>query len=121
MNGYLREITGEEFTAKDFRTWAGTVLVAMALNAQERSKNKAQAKKNIKDAIAAVSKILGNTPTICRKCYIHPAVLETYVDGGMIEGLKQKTEATLSKKLRNMRSEEAAVMSFLQARLKKKT
>src|SRR5687768_16659019 len=120
VNDYLREITGEEFTAKDFRTWAGTVLAAMALNAQERFRNKTQAKKNVKDAISAVSKILGNTPTVCRKCYVHPDVLETYLDGDMIEGLKQKTEETLSKKLRNMRAEEAAVMSFLQARLKKK-
>jgi len=120
VNDYLREITGEEFTAKDFRTWAGTVLAAMALNAQEKFENKTQAKKNIKDAVSAVSKILGNTPTVCRKCYVHPDVLETYLDGGMIEGLKQKTEETLAKKLRNMRAEEAAVMSFLQARLKKK-
>ena len=121
MNEYLREITGEDFTAKDFRTWAGTVLAAMALNAQEAFENKTQAKKNIKDAIAAVAKILGNTPAICRKCYIHPAVLETYLDGAMIEGLKEKTEQTLERKLGDLRSEEAAVMSFLQARLKTKT
>jgi DNA topoisomerase-1 len=120
VNDYLREITREDFTAKDFRTWAGTVLAALALNAQEAFTNQTQAKKNIKDAISAVAKILGNTPTVCRKCYVHPAVLETYLDGGMIEGLQQKTEETLSKKLPNMRSEEAAVMSFLQARLKKK-
>ena len=119
VNDYLREITGEEFTAKDFRTWAGTVLAAMALNAQEAFKNKTQAKKNVKDAISAVSKILGNTPAICRKCYVHPAVLENYLDGGTIEGLKQKTEEALSRKLGDLRSEEAAIMSFLQARLKK--
>lgn len=121
VNDYLREITGEDFTAKDFRTWAGTVLTAMALNAQESFKNQTQAKKNIKDAILAVAKILGNTPTVCRKCYVHPAVLETYLDGAMIEGLKQKTEKTLERKLGDLRSEEAAVMNFLQARLKKKT
>ena len=121
VNDYLREITGEEFTAKDFRTWAGTVLAAMALNAQEAFENKSQAKKNIKDAISAVAKILGNTPAVCRKCYVHPAVLETYLDGAMIEGLKQKTEETLERKLGDLRSEEAAVMSFLQARLEKKT
>ena len=121
VNDYLREITGEDFTAKDFRTWAGTVLTAMALNAQEASENKTQAKKNIKDAIAAVAKILGNTPTICRKCYVHPAVLETYLDGKTIEGLKRRTDKTLSENLGALRSEEAAVMKFLQARLKKKT
>jgi len=120
VNEYLREITGEDFTAKDFRTWAGTVLAAMALNLQEAFENKTQAKKNIKDAISAVAKILGNTPAVCRKCYVHPAVLETYLDGGMIEGLKRKTEETLERKLGDLRSEEAAVMSFLQARLDKK-
>jgi DNA topoisomerase-1 len=121
VNDYLREVTGEDFTAKDFRTWAGTVLAAMALNTQEAFKNKTQAKKNIKDAISAVAKILGNTPTVCRKCYVHPAVLETYLDGATIEGLKQKTEKTLERKLGDLRSEEAAVLTFLQAKLKKKT
>src|SRR3954453_810439 len=121
VNDYLREITGEEFTAKDFRTWAGTVLAAIALHSQERFENKTQAKKNVKDAISAVAKILGNTPTVCRKCYVHPAVPETYLDGAMIDGLKQKTEETLERQLGDLRSEEAAVMSFLQARLKKKS
>jgi DNA topoisomerase I len=120
VNEYLRAVTGQEFTAKDFRTWAGTVLAAMALNAQEAFENKTQAKKNIKDAISAVAKILGNTPAVCRKCYVHPAVLETYLDGAMIEGLKQKTEETLVGKLPDLKSEEAAVMTFLQARLQKK-
>jgi DNA topoisomerase-1 len=120
VNEYLREITGENFTAKDFRTWAGTVLAAMALNAQEAFENKTQAKKNVKDAISAVAKILGNTPAICRKCYVHPAVLETYLDGGMIEGLKQHTEETLERKRGDLKSEEAAVMTFLRARLEKK-
>ena len=117
VNDYLQEITGEEFTAKDFRTWAGTVLTAMALNAQGPVENETQAKKNIKDAIAAVAKILGNTPTVCRKCYVHPVVLESYLDGDMIEGLRQKTEEALSEKLEDLRAEEAAVMSFLQAKL----
>jgi DNA topoisomerase I len=117
VNDYLQEITGEEFTAKDFRTWAGTVLTAMALSAQGPVENQTQAKKNIKDAIAAVAKILGNTPTVCRKCYVHPVVLESYLDGDMIEGLKQKTEEALSENLEDLRSEEAAVMSFLQAKL----
>jgi DNA topoisomerase I len=117
VNDYLHEITGEEFTAKDFRTWAGTVLTAMALNAQGPAANETEAKKNIKDAIAAVATILGNTPTVCRKCYVHPVVLEAYLDGDMIDGLKQRTEEALSENLDDLRAEEAAVMSFLQARL----
>jgi DNA topoisomerase-1 len=119
VNDYLHEVTGEVFTAKDFRTWAGTVLTAMALSAQGPVENETQAKKNIKDAIAAVAKILGNTPTVCRKCYVHPVVLEAYLDGDMIEGLKQKTEEALSENLEDLRAEEAAVMSFLQAKLAK--
>lgn len=119
VNDYLHEITGEEFTAKDFRTWAGTVLTAMALSAQGPIENKTQAKENIKVAIAAVAKILGNTPTVCRKCYVHPVVLESYLDGDMIEGLKQKTEETLSENLEDLRAEEAAVMSFIQEKLAK--
>src|SRR5205085_2688493 len=90
VNAYLKEITGEDFTAKDFRTWAGTVLAAIALNAVGEFETKKQAKTNIKNAISAVSKILGNTPAICRKCYVHPAVLETYLDGNSIEGLKKR-------------------------------
>ncbi|HEV8422897.1 MAG TPA: DNA topoisomerase IB, partial [Chthoniobacterales bacterium] len=105
VNEYLREITGEEFTAKDFRTWAGTVLAAMALRTQEPFENKSQAKQNVKVAIGAVAKMLGNTPAICRKCYVHPAVLETYLDGDLIAGLKKTTEKTLENSLGDLRSE----------------
>ncbi|MDQ3198838.1 MAG: DNA topoisomerase IB, partial [Verrucomicrobiota bacterium] len=119
VNEYLREITGEDFTAKDFRTWAGTVMAAMALQAQDAFENKSQAKQNVKAAIGAVAKMLGNTPAVCRKCYVHPAVFETYLDGGMIEGLRKRTEKTLEESLSDLRSEEAAVLSFLQERLAK--
>ena len=121
VNQYLREITGEEFTAKDFRTWAGTVMTAMALQAQEAFANKSQAKKNMKAAISAVARMLGNTPAVCRKCYVHPAVLETYLDGNLIEGLKKRTEAALEKSLGDyLREEEVAVLSFLRERLAQK-
>ena len=121
VNAYLREITGEDFTAKDFRTWAGTVLAAMALQAQEVFDNKSQAKKNVQAAITAVAKILGNTPAVCRKCYVHPAVLETYLDGNLIEGLKKRTEQTLEESLGDLRADEVAVLAFLQERLAKKS
>ena len=120
VNAYLREITGEDFTAKDFRTWAGTVLMALALNAQESLKTKKQAKANVKDAITAVSKILGNTPAVCRKCYVHPAVLESYLDGNLINGLKAKTEKGIEENLDNLRSDEIAILRFLRRRLDKK-
>src|SRR5256714_6386520 len=120
VNEYLREITGEDFSAKDFRTWAGTVLTAIALNAQEEFENQKQAKANIKTTIKAVAKILGNTPAICRKCYVHPAVLESYLDQKSIEGLKQMTEDALEKEDVDLRSSEAAVLKFLKSRLTKK-
>src|SRR5213592_1148001 len=84
VNDYLREITNENFTAKDFRTWAGTVLAAVALNAQSEFETKKQAKANLKTAIYAVAQLLGNTPAICRKCYVHPAVIESYLNGKRI-------------------------------------
>jgi len=108
VNEYLREITGEDFTAKDFRTWAGTVLAAIALSATGEFETKKQAKANIKKAIEAVAKMLGNTPTICRQCYIHPIVLETYLKGDSIDSLKQGTAKALA---------EAAVLKLLQAGL----
>ncbi len=117
VNQYLREIAGEDFTAKDFRTWAGTVMAAMALQHQEAFENKSQAKKNIKNAITAVAKVLGNTPAVCRKCYVHPAVLESYLDGNLIEGLRKRTEKTLEGSLDSLRSEEAALLAFLRERL----
>ena len=120
VNEYLREITGEDFSAKDFRTWAGTVLTAIALNAQEKFEHQKQAKSNINTAIKAVAKILGNTPAICRKCYVHPAVLDTYLDKKSIDGLKQMTEDALEKEDVDLRSSEAAVLKYLESRLAKK-
>jgi DNA topoisomerase-1 len=112
VNDYLREISGENFTAKDFRTWAGTVLAAIALNAQGKFETKKQAKANIKTAISAVAELLGNTPAICRKCYVHPAVLEAYLTGGPIPGL---TPATKRSKNIDFRSLETAMVKFLRA------
>ena len=79
MNEYLRQIAGEDFTAKDFRTWGGTVLAAIALSKQEEFETKKQAKSNIKTAICAVAELLGNTPAVCRKCYVHPVIVEAYL------------------------------------------
>jgi DNA topoisomerase I len=120
VNEYLREITGEDFSAKDFRTWAGTVLTAIGLKAQEKFENQKQAKANINTAIKAVAKILGNTPAICRKCYVHPAVLDTYLDQKSIDGLKAMAEDALEKEEVDLRSSEAAVLKFLKSRLTKK-
>jgi DNA topoisomerase I len=120
VNEYLREITGEDFSAKDFRTLAGTVLTAVALNAQEEFENTKQAKANIRTAINAVAKILGNTPSICRKCYVHPVIFESYLSRQSIDGLKQLTEDALEKEDVDLRSSEAAVLKFLESRLTNK-
>ena len=81
VNAYLREISGDDFTAKDFRTWAGTVLCALALAEAGVAASGRQAKRNVVGAIAAVATRLGNTPAISRKCYVHPALLEAYAEG----------------------------------------
>jgi len=120
VNTYLREITGEDFSAKDFRTLAGTVLTAIALQAQEKFETKKEAKSRISTAIKAVAKILGNTPAICRKCYVHPAIFENYLDQKSIAGLKQITEEALENEDVDLRSNEAAVLRFLESRLTKK-
>jgi DNA topoisomerase-1 len=120
VNEYLRQITGEDFTAKDFRTWGGTVLVAIALNELGAAETKTGAKANIRDAISAVAKMLGNTPAICRKCYVHPAILENYLTGASIDGLKRQTEEALQDNAISLREGEKAVLKFLQARLEKK-
>jgi DNA topoisomerase-1 len=117
VNEYLRMITGEDYTAKDFRTWSGTVLAALALQEYEKFDSEAQAKKNIVKAIEAVAKRLGNTPAICRKCYVHPAVIESYVDGTMLEALKQRTKKQLKEDIHSLDPEEAAVLAFLEERL----
>ena len=117
VNDYLREVTGEDYTAKDFRTWSGTLLAALALQAFEQVESDAQAKKNIVQAIESVAKKLGNTPTICRKCYVHPAVLESYLDGSLWEGMRARAQEQLREELPALAPEEAAVLALLQQSL----
>lgn len=119
VNEYLREITGRDITAKDFRTWAGTVLAAMALSELERFDTQAAAKRNIKAAIERTAARLGNTPTICRKCYVHPEVLDSYMAGSLMVQVKQTVESELREDIAAMKPEEAAVLAFLRERLEK--
>jgi DNA topoisomerase-1 len=121
VNDYLREIAGEEFTAKDFRTWAGTVLCALCLTEFDAFEGDSQAKKNVVQAIKTVAERLGNTPAVCRKCYVHPAVLDAYMDGTMLETLKQQTEQEMESAPHDLRSEEAALMVLLRQRLTRET
>jgi DNA topoisomerase I len=88
VNQYLQEQTGLDFTAKDFRTWAGTVLAACALCQCGPCTTAAQVKRNVNTAVAEVAERLGNTKTVCRKCYIHPRIIECYQDGSLVRRLK---------------------------------
>ena len=117
VNEYLQDITGEDITAKDFRTWAATNLAALALQELEVFDSEAKAKKNVLHAVEAVSKLLGNTPAICRKCYIHPAIFDGYLDGSLVEALQRRAEETLANPPEGLKAEEAAVTAFLSRRL----
>jgi DNA topoisomerase-1 len=117
VNDYLRAIAGDEFSAKDFRTWAGTVLATLALQELESFDSKARAKKNVVRAIESVAAQLGNTPAICKRSYVHPAVIETYLDGQLAKVLKQRAEQKLRAKIGSLRPEETAVLALLQQRL----
>jgi DNA topoisomerase-1 len=117
VNDYLRAMTGEDYTAKDFRTWSGTLLAALALAEFEQFDSETQAKRNIVRAIDTVAERLGNTPSICRKCYVHPAVIAAYLDGTMLEALRATAEQALAGDLHALQPEEAAVVALLQQRL----
>jgi DNA topoisomerase-1 len=117
VNDYLRDISGEDYTAKDFRTWSGTVLAALALTEYEKFDSEAQARKNILRAIESVAERLGNTPSICRKCYVHPAVIDAYLDGTILEALRVRARDELAHDLHALSPEEAAVVALLQQRL----
>ena len=117
VNNYLHEISGEEITAKDFRTWAATNLAALALTELERYDTEAKNKKNVVQAVEAVAGLLGNTPSVCRKCYIHPAIFDGYLDGSLLEGLKQRAEEVLDDGSQGLTAEEVSVTAFLSRRL----
>ncbi|MDB4947289.1 MAG: topoisomerase [Labilithrix sp.] len=117
INDFLHAITGADVTAKDFRTWAGTVLAAQALKELEAFDTKALAKKNIVEAVKSVSSRLGNTPSVCRKCYVHPHIFDSYLDGELVQVLKQRAETELREHLPDLSSSEAAVLMLLRDRL----
>ena len=117
VNDYLREITNQQVTAKDFRTWAGTVLAHMMLLEFEPFESDNQAKKNVLRAIESVAARLGNTPSVCRKCYVHPAVLESYMNGEMAQTIKHRIEEEIEDESHSLRPEESALMLLLQHRL----
>jgi DNA topoisomerase I len=129
VNVYLKEVTGDDFTAKDFRTWAGTVLCATALSELEKTersgsvqrRTQAKAKRNLLRAIDAVAGVLGNTRAVCRNSYIHPAVMDSYMDETLLETLRKRTHAARKRMAGSLRPEEAAVLGLLERRLEKES
>jgi DNA topoisomerase-1 len=117
VNDYLRKISGQDFTAKDFRTWAGTALAAQALQEFQDFDSNAAGKRNVTRAIERVAERLGNTQAICRKSYVHPAIIEAYLDRSLMKAVKKQTEKELRGTLHRLSSEEAAVLAFLQQRM----
>ena len=116
VNRYLRSITGRPFTAKDFRTWGGTVRAAFSLAQHEPATGLAKARKNVVRAIEEVSRRLGNTPAISRKCYVHPAVVESYMDGELRAALGRRRKSP-GPMVRGLTPHEAAVLRLLERRL----
>jgi DNA topoisomerase I len=120
VNAYLREIAGQDFSAKDFRTWAGTVLCAVALRELDGAASEAEAKRNVAQVVKRVAQQLGNTPAVCRACYVHPTVIESYLEAGPDQSFARalgrelaataETESALSE-------DEVAVLRLLRRRL----
>jgi DNA topoisomerase-1 len=119
VNEYLRKISGLDVTAKDFRTWAGTTLAAHALREFEEFDSDAAAKRNITSAIERVAERLGNTKAICRKCYVHPAIIDAYMDRSLVRLLKSRAEKELRHSLKSLSGEEAAVLTLLRQRMER--
>lgn len=113
INAYLRRVTGQEFTAKDFRTWAGTVVAASTLRELGGYASETQAKRNVVEAVKAASDKLGNTPTICRKCYVHPAVIDTYMNGALLTAALGRSERRLIDGTNGLDADEAVVLALL--------
>lgn len=111
VNAYLGDAMGAEFTAKDFRTWAGTLLTALALRDESVESTDRKKKGTVVRAIERVASHLGNTASVCRACYIHPYVIESYSDGTLHEQL-----ATTKRGVRGLSSDEAAVLALLEHR-----
>ena len=120
INDYLREVSASNITAKDFRTWTGTVLAALALAEFEKFDNEASAKKNVRQAIEKVSSRLGNTPAVCRRCYVHPEVINSYMSQTLVLQIEHEVERELRDDIVGLRPEEALVLAFLKQRLSEK-
>jgi DNA topoisomerase-1 len=117
VNAYLREIAGREVTAKDFRTWAGTMIAAQELRDMGPARTKKEADRNVLKAIDQTASRLGNTRSVCRKYYIHPILISAYLEGSVLPPAPEKTWKERHPRGAIMRGHEAEVLAFLKARL----
>jgi DNA topoisomerase-1 len=117
VNDYLREWGGGEYTAKDFRTWAGTLFAARTLRGFEPFGSAAQAKRNVLAAIDSVARQLGNTRAVARRSYVHPAILDAYMDGSLTEVLGRRADGDIHDRPRRLSQEEQDVLDLLRQRL----
>ena len=117
VNECIKEITRQDFSAKDFRTWAGTVLAALALAEFKKYDSQAEAKRNVVAAIEKVAKQLGNTPAICRKSYVHPEILSAYMSGDLVKMIDAKIAQKFKRQYAKLTADEIMVLAFLHKRL----
>jgi DNA topoisomerase-1 len=113
VNDYIRSIAGEEFTAKDFRTWEGTMACALAL-AAARAETKAEAKAAVVEAVRAVAARLGNTPTVCKKSYIYPAVIDEFLANGALDLVTKKVAKAVANDPHALSAHESGVIAFIE-------
>jgi DNA topoisomerase-1 len=116
VNTYLRELTGQDITAKDFRTWAGSVLAAQELKKVSRFRSQTQAKRQIRMAVERVAKRLGNTVAICRKCYVHPEVIDAYLDRSLAARMSAPRQGISRRAQRDLQPEELELLRLLRPR-----
>ncbi len=121
VNAYLHDIAGDDFTAKDFRTWTGTVLAAWALEELGEAGSPAGAKRQVVRAVESVAKELGNTPAVCRGSYVHPEVIEAHLEGNLTRALGRKADRRVAGGMRGLTAHEAAVLALLRRRLEAET
>ncbi|WP_342594926.1 DNA topoisomerase IB [Salinicola lusitanus] len=117
LNDYIHEVMGERFSAKDFRTWAGTSIAALALEELGPGDNDKTSQGNVRQAVERVAKMLGNTPSIAKASYIDPRVVESYLDGRTLEHFRKLVETELAKDDELIGPDERAILKLLQSRL----
>ena len=115
VNDYIKAATSAEFSAKDFRTWGGTLLCAVALAEIGPAADDREAKRNIVRAVRAVAEHLGNTPAVCRKSYVHPAVFESYCRGTTLEEFRPRAQRRVARQQPDYLPEERALLKLLRA------